>query len=343
MSFKRLIPILLFYTSLLRLHAQDIHFTQFTQSPIFLNPALTGNFDGDLRFSGNFKNQWFTIPVPYNSGTFAVDANFLNDMFIHGNCGIGLLGYMDESGDSRFRTMGTSLSFSFNKYIGRRYRAVLSFGINAGYVFKGINTESLRWDEQFNGDFYDAAINPTDPGLLARNNLHNFDWGFGMNYTTPFANGSYFSIGGSLQHINAAYQSFYAHSTNVILQKRPVVYANLQVKLSGKLYLRPELFYQWQDDKQELVASSLLRYVLREKSSEKLALIGGLYYRAGDALAPTFRIEYNPWTIGISYDFNSSSLSRISSYQGGIEISVIYIQKYRKKKYSFNSCPYLWM
>ena len=236
MPFKTAILLIILLSLQTRSKAQDIHFTQFTQSPLFLNPALAGNFDGDFRASANFKNQWFSIPVPYNSGSMAIDFNFLNDMYIHGNFGAGLLAYMDEAGDSRFRTIGTSACFSFNKFVGRKFKAVLSIGVNLGYVYKSINTESLRWDEQFNGDFYDPKINPTDPNSIVRNNLHNFDMGVGMNYSTPISKGSAFNIGLSVQHLNAAYQSFYAHSVDVLLQKKPVVYTNFQIKISKKVF-----------------------------------------------------------------------------------------------------------
>lgn len=343
MPLKCGIILFLFFCEINYTLSQDIHFTQFTQSPIFLNPALTGNFDGDLRAAVNFKNQWSAIPVPYNSGSMSVDFNFLNDMYIHGNCGAGIMAFMDEAGDSRFRTIGVMGSFAFNKFVGRKYKSVLSIGFNVGYVYKGINTNSLRWDEQFNGDFYDPKINPTDPNNLVRNNLHNLDLGLGVNYSTPFSKGSYFTIGGALQHINNAPQTFYAVKGEVLLQKKPIAYTNFQFRLSKKSFIKPELFYQWQDDKQEFVISLQYKHVFKEKINDKLALVTGMYFRAGDAFAPNLRLEVNQWTIGLTYDFNSSELSRISSSQGGIELSIIYIQKYRKKKYPFNFCPFLWM
>ncbi|HNA97235.1 MAG TPA: type IX secretion system membrane protein PorP/SprF, partial [Chitinophagaceae bacterium] len=42
-------------------NAQDPNFSQFFASPLTLNPALTGKFDGTFRVAGNFRNQWPTI------------------------------------------------------------------------------------------------------------------------------------------------------------------------------------------------------------------------------------------------------------------------------------------
>ncbi|MES1226414.1 MAG: type IX secretion system membrane protein PorP/SprF, partial [Bacteroidota bacterium] len=41
--------------------AQDPNFSQFFASPLTLNPALTGKFDGVYRVAGNYRNQWPTI------------------------------------------------------------------------------------------------------------------------------------------------------------------------------------------------------------------------------------------------------------------------------------------
>src|SRR3954471_19404848 len=60
--------------------AQDIHFSQFNRSPLNLNPANTGLFDGDFRFSGIHRNQWKSVTVPYKtfSGAFDMSTPFPN-------------------------------------------------------------------------------------------------------------------------------------------------------------------------------------------------------------------------------------------------------------------------
>ena len=39
-------------------YSQDIHFTQFFTNPLILNPAQTGNYEGNYRVGFNFKAQW---------------------------------------------------------------------------------------------------------------------------------------------------------------------------------------------------------------------------------------------------------------------------------------------
>ena len=51
--------VLVFITAITQ--AQDPHFSQFFSSPLTINPAFTGKFNGSFRVTGNYRNQWPTI------------------------------------------------------------------------------------------------------------------------------------------------------------------------------------------------------------------------------------------------------------------------------------------
>jgi hypothetical protein len=59
--------------------AQDPHFSQFFVSPLALNPAFAGKFDGSYRFSGNFKKQWPLINNAFTSAAAALDFPILTN------------------------------------------------------------------------------------------------------------------------------------------------------------------------------------------------------------------------------------------------------------------------
>lgn len=323
------------------LNAQDIHFTQFTQSPLFTNPAMTGNFDGDFRLVGNFKNQWGNIPVPYNTVAGSFDANIASNIFGLGSLGLGVLMFNDDAGDSRLTTRSIQACAAYNKIVGKRKKSIFSFGFNIGYVFKGINTDKLRWDEQFNGDYFDPSIPMTEQ--LNRMTIHSIDLGAGVNYVNHYAKNSFYSFGIALQHINSSNQSFFLGGDEVKLQRKPMFTAATQFKIAKKTYLKPEMFYQWQDDKQEWVFGTLVKYYIKDLTNDRIAVMGGAYWRVGDSWVPGFRLEYNNLTLGFSYDINTSKLTTASNFNGGFEASIIYIIKYKKKKYPYNFCPFLWM
>ena len=60
-----LIAFLLFFQK--NCHAQDIHFSQFFETPLLRNPALAGIFSGDLRIQAVYRNQWNSVTVPYQT------------------------------------------------------------------------------------------------------------------------------------------------------------------------------------------------------------------------------------------------------------------------------------
>src|SRR3954466_5994169 len=102
MNQKRKIAFLLIaalqLTTLLK--AQDLHFSQFFNSPLTTNPANTGFIpDGDYRMGINYRNQWSTImTMPYKTMSAFADAQILKDRFENGWVGIGGVILRDVAG-----------------------------------------------------------------------------------------------------------------------------------------------------------------------------------------------------------------------------------------------------
>ena len=76
-----LIVCLLLAFSAFELGAQDIHFTQFGNSHLNLNPALTGSFNGLGRINANYRSQWNEVPVEYQTFTLAYDMKFSQRLY----------------------------------------------------------------------------------------------------------------------------------------------------------------------------------------------------------------------------------------------------------------------
>lgn len=49
-------------------HTQSMHFSQYYNAPLLLNPANTAlTPEYDYRVGGNYRNQWSALPVPFNT------------------------------------------------------------------------------------------------------------------------------------------------------------------------------------------------------------------------------------------------------------------------------------
>src|ERR1700704_4073857 len=80
--------------------AQDPNFSQFFASPLTLNPALTGKFDGVYRFAANYRNQWPSISNAYTTMTASLDMAIMKSQIPETDqFGIGIMAYSDKAGD----------------------------------------------------------------------------------------------------------------------------------------------------------------------------------------------------------------------------------------------------
>ena len=52
---------------------QDIHFSQFNNTPLIINPALTGVFNGNHRVFLNYKDHWGSMGAPYKTYAISYD------------------------------------------------------------------------------------------------------------------------------------------------------------------------------------------------------------------------------------------------------------------------------
>ena len=62
------------------LKSQDAHYSQFFQSPLFLNAAFTGISNANFRVSGMYRSQWKNVDVPNENYHFYFDKN--NPLFL---------------------------------------------------------------------------------------------------------------------------------------------------------------------------------------------------------------------------------------------------------------------
>ena len=69
----RIILVAIFNKYAVTLQAQDVHFSQYFNNPLFINPAHAGNGINYVRASLFYRNQWNTVASPFRSQSFAVD------------------------------------------------------------------------------------------------------------------------------------------------------------------------------------------------------------------------------------------------------------------------------
>ena len=318
------------------LHAQDIHFSQFSFSPANLNPAYTALFDGDVRFVANYRNQWFTVPVNYNTVSLSADMN-LYTLKNHDKVGGGLTFYYDRAGDSKFTSLQALLAMSYVLNFGKDDKHSISAGFNVGIGNRSFQYQNLYFDNQYNGDRYDGRLGTGED--FPKTSFTYPDVNVGLAYKIRLSERKNFTIGFAVHHLNQPQQSFF-NDKQVRLNMRFVAHASLRWKVAKKWDLVPELIFQQQDTKHEVAFGLHTKAYLFKQKESQVCLNFGAYYRNNDAAYLLLGMDYNAWQVNLSYDINTSKFQRATNTYGAIEVSVIYILAKVKKVNSFGkSCP----
>lgn len=299
-------------------HAQDIHFSQFEQSPFNLNPGLTGDFNGQYRFIGNQRSQWRSVTVPYLTTAFAGDSRLLTSQQIHG--GVAL--FNDQAGDSRLRRTSLQLNVAKEFQTDGPDSWILVPGLSLGLTSMRIDYSQLRYDNQWNGYAYDPNINPGENfprSSRAYINIHS-----GVIAKRVYESGRRITTGIALFNLSSPKQSFFDDGY-VRLDTRFNTHASWNEPINDQWHVRPSVLLMAQGAYTELDIGGTANYILSPKSYMFRSIYGGIYYRSRDAGFIVAGMHYDEWQVGLSYDINTSDLRPASSGRGGFELSVIYI------------------
>ncbi len=312
--------------------AQDIHWSQFNDNPIFQNPANAGNFKGDYRLISNYRNQWRSVTVPFSTFNFSSDLK-LNK---YQNIGVGLLFFHDGTGDGKFKTVEFQSNVSYKLNLTKDEKHVLRTGLNIGLNHRQINFNLLSFDNQYNGVNYDPTL-PTNEVYSSQRNT-NLSIGAGAIYEYKIDDIQKVSGGIGVYNINRPNQGFY----NEVVKRdiRTCITLKGIKKINYDLNLLPSIQINFQGKYKEIVVGSSAKYTLIDKPREYRAVYAGLWFRNRDAFYLTAGIDYQNWFAGLSYDINVSKLVPASNFRGGFEIAIRYIIfSFKPKKVVHRICP----
>src|SRR4051812_34125517 len=302
-------------------HGQDLHFSQFFNSPLTTNPANTGFIpDGDYRLGINYRNQWSSVmTMPYKTMSAFADAQIMKDRLDNGWIGIGGVILRDVAGSGNLISTKVYGSVAYHQMLG--YSSLLSLGFNVGYANKQINTINLKFPDQFDGKFFDNKL-PTTV-LLDRNNIGYLDMQVGMNFAYFPSENIYLNAGYSVHHVNKPQESFFESTDDVSnrVPMRHIGFLNGSFKINDQWILNPNIYYTREMSSYELVGGLMAHYNLSGDGSYQL--IGGLYYRHNEAIIPMIGLGYSDYIFNFSYDATISSMKTFNGTRGAFEFSLI--------------------
>lgn len=330
--------IVFFLTLLLTgtLKAQDPHFSQFFASPLTLNPAFTGKFDGTWRLAANHRDQWPSIPKAYVTSSASLDFPILKsrlpefDVF-----GVGISGVTDASANSQLKLNYGSLSMSYHKALDENGYNTIGAGFQGTYNSMILDVSKLTFGDMLRQNGFTG---PTDdvPGLLAGDNKRNyFDMNAGLLYSGSTNGENNYYVGASMYHINRPKVSY--SDKTWYLTGRITVHAGGSFPISDVLTINTSVIHQIQNKASETIIGGALAMNANGDMKNPTSVYVGSWMRFNDAIIPYIGLEFAGLRIGASYDVNISSLKSATSNRGGSEISLIYIK--RPVDYKGIPCP----
>lgn len=315
-----LINFCLFGACLNEVDAQDLHFSQFFNSPLSTNPANTGFIpDADYRLGLNYRNQYSSImEVPYKTMSAFGDAQLFRNKLENGWMGLGGLVLSDVAGSGSLRSTKIYGSVAYHQMLGNS--SLLSAGFNLGYANKRINTDNLKFPDQFDGKFFDKQV-PTS-AMLTTNSISYFDMQVGMNYAYFPNENTYINAGYSIHHVNKPKETFFNdESENGIIPMRHIGFVNAILKVNDRVIIQPNVYYANQAKASEIIGGMMANYNLSETGDKQFT--AGIYYRHNDAIIPMAGFIINDLKFNFSYDATISSLGNFNNRRGALEFSLI--------------------
>ena len=302
--------------------AQDIHFSQFFNSPLSVNPANTGFLPNtDYRVGAHYREQWASIPVPYKTMSIYGDFQVMNNLVPSGWFGLGGLILQDVAGSGNLRSTKIYSSVAYHQMLGSA--GLLSAGFNLGFANKWLNTSSLRFGNMWNGKFFDSNIQD-DPILAVANSVNYFDLQTGLNFALFPTDNFYFHLGFSAHHINKPRESFFPSSAtyNNVVRPRYIYFVDAVIKPNEQVIVSPGIYYTHQAKASEFVGGLHLNYNVSGNGEQQLIL--GAYVRPGDAIIPMVGYQWGNFKFSFTYDVTTSSLKNFNNSMGANEMYLQY-------------------
>lgn len=326
------------------MNAQDPHFSQFNASPLLLNPALTGFYNGDYRITANFRSQWGSFTDNYRTVAAAFEMSILKGRLRDDNLAFGLMFYNDAAGTARFGRNNIGVSAAYKKALGKgRVKHTLTIGAQGSLLSHNIDVDKLTFDNQYNGIEFDPNM---PSGVVVSSGSMGADVNVGVLYQVIPSEYLNFYFGGAYSHIFGPEVSV-IDGSSYKLQPKYTFHAGLYAELNNYLNILPSVVFYQQGAARQINAGGYVQFIFDYLNDAETAFAVGTWVRVSDpqvdAAIIAARLDFQHFTLGTSYDLNVSKLKEVSQSRGAYEISLMYTGSFvtKGKRKMMIPCPQL--
>jgi type IX secretion system PorP/SprF family membrane protein len=315
--------------------AQDIHFSQFFEAPLYRNPALAGVVNGDFRIQTVYRSQWNSITDAYK--TTSLNAEYKLQVAGDDFLTIGAQLFQDKAGSTNLTTVHFLPAINYHKSLSEEKNMYLSLGFMGGYVRRSIDRSQMLTNST-----YDGHGDGESEHLLPQYNYLDGSTGISLNTQLNENPENNLVLGIAYHHFTRPKSSFF-NDQAVRIQPKIVFSADAKIALNDLVTTTVYNDFVKQGTYSEAISGLLMGYKVGPYTDDPDAVLrAGAFYRWGDALIPVVQIDFRPFSFSLSYDVNLSRLATASYGRGGFELSVTYASFLKKENSSSNAvrCPH---
>jgi len=298
------------------LRGQQYHFSQYFASPLSVNPALTGYYDGNIRLTSVYRNQWAGDNNPFTTISASAETKIFQSSTT-GKLGIGLMLNSDRSNNNALTVNTATLSIAYNLPLDAEENVTLGVGLQEDFTQKKIDPFNLTFESQFvSGGFNPSIITP-DMSKANTTSYFGTNAGLMLNVKTNETDKIY--IGAALYHANQPKMNL----LDTLFRQPPMftVNAGTRFSLSTYSHLQLSTIYSIQQQASETLVGGIGIFDIDDNKSFQI----GTWYRLGDAIIPYIGLLWEGFELGLSYDVTISQLTS-SNLRNSFELSLRFNQ-----------------
>jgi type IX secretion system PorP/SprF family membrane protein len=330
---KKLYTIFLACFTFLAAGAQDIHYTQFYNTPLTTNPALTGVFNGSYRIGAIYRNQWLAgvnnsgfFNSPFQTPSISFDMPFI---LKNGDAiGVGAMVLYDNAGAGSISTFTGQVSGSYIKHFGPGGRHQLSAGVQIGFTQVRLSSADQHFANQYTANAYDQNL-ASGVGLIPNVNYVNLN--VGLLYFGKITDKISLYAGGTFFNTTVPKVNLVSNQNKETLSLRGNISGGMDFSIGKRFHILPSVMWQRQSNDNELNSGLGFGYDINKRTNLTLGVYNRVNdvldaYRQADAAIAYAAFQINGAKIAVSYDVTVSKFGNNNTAgTGGLEISFIYI------------------
>ena len=315
--------------------AQDVHNIQFNAMPMAVNPAFTGMFDGSIRVSSIYQNEFGN-----NEGLTGITTGVSADFPVYQNqygdyLAAGIQLTQNGAGDGELSNTSGLFSLAYHhffrlaNFIKRHKGCDLAIGLQGSFGNRQFDPVNFFFTDNNNHYYYYPVGYYYPYSSYIGNSLGYFMVNSGVSFTQ--STGEQFNYTNGVSGININQPSDpvkEATYADIGLNRALTASFYCTWAINQRFTLKPSIYYLSRGSLKGVIGGSEVQYKIvmnPEHRYGSTSLFLGGYDRTGKIVSITAGVETHAFRFGIGYDYDFSGNNEQAHNAGGIDISLRYV------------------